>query len=85
MGKKRNLETIKKNSKTKKKKGVSQKTLEKQAKKLYKINLNDNSIKEYHSTGQASKYTGVNQSTISRWCKKDVIKNNCKWSYVKPE
>ena len=82
LGKKRDEETRKKISETKKKRGVSKKQIKAYFKTVYKIDINTNKIVEkYISTNDAATQEGVNQSTISRWCKIDKIVNGYKWSY----
>ena len=82
LGKKRDEETRKKISETKKKKGVSEKQIKACFKTVYKINVDTNKIeKTFISTNEAAKHEGVNQSTVSRWCKKDKIVKGFKWSY----
>ncbi|MFW6225722.1 MAG: GIY-YIG nuclease family protein [bacterium] len=82
LNKKRSEETIKKISKTKKEQGLSQKQKKILYKKVFIRDINTNKILDvYDSTTTASKIIGVNQSTISRWCKNNKIINNKKWSY----
>lgn len=82
-GKKRDDETKRKISETKRKQGLSDKQKENICKKVYKINLIDNTIKSFESTENASIFENVNQSTISRWCSKNKTINNILWSYNK--
>lgn len=82
LGKERDEKTKKKISETKKKNGISKNQKEVLCKKVYKINLNTNKIFEFESTKKASEIEGVNQSTISRWCKNQKTKNNFLWKYV---
>jgi len=81
LGKERDLLTKEKISKTKKEIGLSAKQKEVLCKKVYKINLIDNSVIEYDSTMNASTIEKVNQSTISRWCLKNKVKDNHMWKY----
>lgn len=81
-GKKRDEETKNKISETKKKNGLSEKQKEILQKKVYAKNINNGGdIKVYESTTHASKLVGVNQSTVSRWCKNNKIINNYLWTY----
>jgi group I intron endonuclease len=81
LGKNRDIETREKISKTKKEKGLSVKQKEVLCKKVYKINTVNNNIVEYDSTKHASTIEGVNQSTVSRWCKNEKIVNGFLWKY----
>ncbi len=82
LNKKRDDETIKKISKTKKEKGLSQKQKNLLYKKVFVKDVNTNEILNlYDSTTAASKVVGVNQSTISRWCKNNKVVINKRWSY----
>lgn len=84
LGKNRDDKTKEKISKTKKENGFSKKQKEIICKKVYVIDVKTNkTINIYESTTHASNIVGVNQSTISRWCKSNKIKNNQKWTYIK--
>ena len=75
-------ETKEKISKTKKERGLSEKQKKQLYKTVYVKNIKTNEIIEtYESTAHASVIVGVNQSTISRWCKNTKIINNKQWSY----
>lgn len=81
-GKKRDEETIKKISQTKKEKGMSAKQKELLCKKVYKVDAITNDIIEtFDSTLLASISENVNQSTISRWCSGNKIIKNIQWRY----
>ena len=81
-GKTRDEETRKKISETKKRNGPSDKLKTAIYKTVYKRNIKTNEIiVTYESTGEAGKIEGVNQSTISRWCNKNKIKDDFQWSY----
>jgi len=82
-GKKRDEETIRKLSETKKALGFSQKQKEANNKKVYKINFKTKEvIRTYESTAEASKSECVSSATISRWCSKDkLINDEIIWSY----
>lgn len=82
-GKKRSEETKLKISKTKIEKGFSDKQKEILCKKIYKFNTITKIITEFDSTVQASNFENVNQSTISRWCKNNIIKKDFLWTYDK--
>jgi len=82
-GKIRNEETKRKISKTKKANGLSKKQKEVICKTVYKINMLTNKKIEFQSTAKASLNEKVNQSTVSRWCKKNKIINNYMWTYDK--
>lgn len=84
LGKTRSTETKLKISKTKKENGLSDKQKLVICKKVYCMNIITNKIIEYKSTKHASEIIGVNQSTISRWCKKNNIKNEYLWTYIYP-
>lgn len=84
LGKKRDDETIKKISETKRKNGASDKMIEKFAKTVYRININTNEYETYISTVEASKYNDVSSSSISRYCSKNKTKGIYKWTYIKP-
>jgi group I intron endonuclease len=84
LGKTRDEETRKKISETKKANGLSKKQKEAICKLVYKINLTTNNIKEFQSTAEASIYEDVNQSTVSRWCSQNKVKDNYKWTYINP-
>ena len=81
LGKTRDDETRRKISKTKKERGLSSLQKEIICKKVFKIDLKTNKIITYESTGIASNFEGVNQSTISRWCSKNKIIDNILWRY----
>jgi len=81
LGKSRDAETKEKISKTKKEKGLSDKQKEVLCKKVYKINIITNNIINYDSTKHASDMEGVNQSTISRWCKNEKNVRGFLWKY----
>ena len=82
LGKNRDKETKEKISKTKKERGLSEKQKKQLYKTVYVKNIKTNEIIEtYESTAHASVIVGVNQSTISRWCKNTKIINNKQWSY----
>lgn len=85
LGKERDEETRRKISETKKRNGVSQKTLDAQAKTVYVINVENGEYKSYHSTSQASQNEGISGATVSRYCNANKIKNGFKWTYVKPD
>ncbi len=83
LGKTRDNNTKEKISKTKKERGFTEKQKEILCKKVYVIDIKTNkTINIYESTAHASNIIGVNQSTISRWCKSNKIKNNEKWTYL---
>jgi len=82
LGKKRNVETIKKISETKKNNELSSKQKEILEKKVYLKNPQTlELINSFDSTKKASKATGVHQSTISRWCNNGKIKDGIFWTY----
>jgi group I intron endonuclease len=81
LGKTRDNMTKNKISETKKKNGFSDKQKEIICKKVYRVNIFDNSIKEFESTKLASMIEHVNQSTISRWCTKNKTVNGYSWHY----
>jgi group I intron endonuclease len=81
LGKNHDIETREKISKTKKERGLSVKQKEVLCKKVYKINIIDNNTIDYDSTKHASIIEGVNQSTISRWCKNKKTINGFLWKY----
>lgn len=66
-------------------KGVSQKTLDAQAKTVYVINMITNEYESYHSTGQAAKKYNISGASVSRYCNANKIKNGYKWTYSKPD
>lgn len=80
-GKTRDEITKQKISKTKKENGLSTKQKEIICKKVNKININTNETTTYDSTMMASKFEGVNQSTISRWCNNEKSINGYLWKY----
>lgn len=81
-GKNRDIETKLKISKTKKENGLSSIQKDIICKTVYKIDdLTKNIITVFESTEQASKAENVNQSTISRWCTKNKLKNGVLWRY----
>ena len=82
-GKTRDIETRKKISNTKKKNGMSDKTKAAICNTVYQYNLNNELVNELESTMITAKMIGVNQSTISRWCKANKIMKGFKWSYIK--
>ncbi len=84
LGKSRSIETKNKISETKIMNGLSKKQKEIICKKVYKINIITNVIETFESTLLASINENVNQSTISRWCKNNIVKNNFKWTYDNP-
>lgn len=81
LGKKRNDETRKKISKTKKENGLSDNQKKVLCKLVYVKNIYTNEITKYESTKHASIVIGVNQSTISRWCLNNKTINHETWSY----
>lgn len=80
-GKTRDKITKQKISKTKKENGLSTKQKEIICKKVNKININTNETITYDSTMIASKFEGVHQSTISRWCNNEKSINGYLWKY----
>lgn len=81
LGKNRDEKTKIKISETKLKNGMSVKQKEMLCKKVYKLNINTNDIREFESTNDAAKHENVNQSTISRWCCSKKIVNGYLWKY----
>jgi group I intron endonuclease len=82
LGKTRDDKTKEKISKTKKERGLSDKQKKILFKKVYVKNPKTNELIEtYESTTHASDVMGVNQSTVSRWCKNKKIINNRLWTY----
>ena len=82
LGKSRDDKTKEKISKTKKEKGLSNKQKKILFKKVYVRNPKTNEVIEtYESTVHASNVVGVNQSTVSRWCKNEKIIKNKLWTY----
>ena len=81
LGKTRDDETRRKISETKKFNGPSQKLKDATYKTVYRKSLETNKIITYESTGIASNFENVNQSTISRWCKNNKIVDGYSWSY----
>jgi len=81
LGKNRDIETINKISKTKKKNGLSDKQKKILYKPVYRINILTNEIQNFDSTVCAGKLEKVNQSTISRWCMKNRVTGIFRWTY----
>ena len=83
LGKNRDEETKRKISETKKERGLSDKQKKLLYKKVFVRDAKTNKIiKTFDSTTEAGRVFGKNQSTISRWCSKNKIVNNEKWSYI---
>jgi group I intron endonuclease len=80
-GKSRDTKTKEKISKTKLENGLSEKQKEVLLKKVYKVDIINNTTIEYESTLSASIAENVNQSTISRRCSKNKIIKNILWKY----
>ena len=82
LGKTRDIETKEKISKTIKKKNLSANQNQVSVKTVFLKNTQTNEIiQTYESTKQASLIIGVNQSTISRWCKNNKIIDDKLWTY----
>lgn len=82
LGKNRDNNTKEKISNTIKEKGLSDKQKKILYKKVYVRNPKTNEpIETYESTVHASNVIGVNQSTISRWCKNEKTIKNKLWTY----
>lgn len=82
LGKSRDEETKKRISQTKLSKGISDKQKLAICKQVNCVDINTNTIiNTFESTADAANSIGVNQSTISRWCSKNKIINNIKWTY----
>lgn len=82
-GKSRDETTKKKISDTKKLNGFSDLQKDVICKKVLKINqLNNEIVNTYNSTAMASKFEGVNQSTISRWCSNNKTVKGFQWKYA---
>lgn len=80
--KQRSDETKEKIRQTKLNSGMSEKTVAAICKPVYKLNLTTKDIKKFQSTKEASINEGVNQSTISRWCKNNKIVGEFRWYYL---
>ena len=80
-GKVRDEETRKKISETKLKQGFSILQKEINNRIVYMTNIITNEITYFESTAKAGKIINVHQSTISRWCLKNKIIGDFKWSY----
>ncbi|MFW6246615.1 MAG: GIY-YIG nuclease family protein [bacterium] len=82
LGRERDEKTKEKISRTKKERGLSDKQKNILFKTVYKKNPKTNEILEtFESTSHASTIIGVNQSTISRWCKNNKIIKGFLWTY----
>lgn len=79
--KQRSDETKEKIRQTKLNSGMSEKTVAAICKPVYKLNLTTKDIKKFQSTKEASINEGVNQSTISRWCKENKTVGEIRWSF----
>jgi group I intron endonuclease len=80
--KKRSEETKLKMSETKKRNGLSTKSIESICKSVYVYNIQTNElINKFISVSEAAKYFNVSQATISRYCGKDKIKDGMRFSY----